>query len=157
MNIYLVQHAEAKSENEDPRRSLTDKGHRNTLAVADVAKRLDLSVKQIRHSGKTRARQTAEVMGAALKPSDGVVETEGLSPLDDVAPIADALTEAGESVMLVGHLPFMARLAGKMITGDAACPVVKFHNAGIVCLTHEEGERWQVSWILTPEICGFVI
>jgi phosphohistidine phosphatase len=159
--MYLVQHAEAKSEDEDPQRSLTEKGHRDALAVADMAKRLDLKVKQIRHSGKTRARQTAEVMGAALNPSDGVVEVDGLSPLDDVVPIAGpvakALTEAGEPVMLVGHLPFMERLAGQMTTGDAEQAVVKFHNAGIVCLTHAEDNRWQVSWIITPEICGFVI
>jgi phosphohistidine phosphatase len=157
MNIYLVQHAEAKSEDEDPQRSLTKQGHRDALAVADMAKRLDLKVKQIRHSGKIRARQTAEVMGAALSPSDGVVEADGLSPLDDVAPVAKALTEAGEPVMLVGHLPFMERLAGQMTAGDAELAVVKFHNAGIVCLTHAEGDRWQVSWIITPEICGFVI
>jgi phosphohistidine phosphatase len=55
--------------------------------------------------------------------------------------------------MLVGHLPFMARLAGKMLVGDPEQAVVKFRNAAIVCLSRVD-ERWQVAWILTPDMAG---
>jgi len=153
MRVYLVQHAEAMSEEQDPNRPLNDLGREHTQWVADVAAELGVEVEQIRHSGKTRARQTAEILGAALVPGDGVVSVSGLSPLDDVAPVAKELDESSQPVMLVGHLPFMERLAGQMTAGDAHKPVIDFTNAGIVCLEKGDG-RWQAVWILTPEIAG---
>jgi len=54
-------------------------------------------------------------------------------------------------VMLVGHLPFLKRLAGLLVTGDSDCPVVQLRNASVVCVTRE-GDRWLVAWILTPEM-----
>ncbi len=45
----------------------------------------------------------------------------------------------------------MERLAGYMLTGDAREPVIDFINAGIVCLEKKDS-RWQVIWILTPEM-----
>jgi phosphohistidine phosphatase len=108
-------------------------------------------VHEIRHSGKTRAEQTVTVLGEVLEPTAGVVAASGLGPLDDVASVAEALAQASQPLMLVGHLPFMERLAGHMLAGDAEQPVIKFHNAGLVCLTREK-ERWQVTWIITPSI-----
>jgi phosphohistidine phosphatase len=152
MEVYLVQHAEAMSEDQNPERPLTADGRHATADVAVVAARLDVKVQQIRHSGKTRAAQTAEILGEALKPPDGVVQMDGLGPLDDVEPVAVELAHSARPVMLVGHLPFMERLAGMMLTGDAGQPVVKFTNAGIVCLVLDN--HWQVTWIVTPEIAG---
>lgn len=151
MEIYLVQHAEAKSKEEDPQRSLSALGSRNARAVAALAARLGLEVAQIRHSGKRRAEQTALILAEDLNPSQGVVSVSGLNPMDDVEPVAEELTGLGEPLMLVGHLPFMERLAGQLVAGDADLPVVKFSNAGIVCLTHNN-QCWQVAWILTPDI-----
>jgi phosphohistidine phosphatase len=138
------------SKNENPERPLTEAGRDAASNVADVASRLGLEVQQIRHSGKTRARQTAEILAGALTPPGGVVAVGGLAPLDDVQPVADELADHSQPVMLVGHLPFMERLAGLMLAGDAEQPVVKFTKGAIVCLSRD-GE-WQVRWILTPEI-----
>jgi phosphohistidine phosphatase len=151
MELFLVQHAEAKSKEKDPERSLTKKGRRNAEAVAASAAKLGLELAQIRHSGKRRAEQTAMILAEKLNPHKGVVAASGLGPLDEVEPVAAELTELGESVMLVGHLPFMERLTGQLVVGDPERPVVSFRNAGIVCLTRD-GEHWQVAWILTPEI-----
>lgn len=151
MRVYLVQHAEAMSEEQDPDRPLTDQGRQHAEWTADVAANLGVELEQIRHSGKTRARQTAEIMGEALAPAGGVAAASGLGPLDDVKPVADELDGAAQPVMLVGHLPFMERLAGQMLTGDAHQPVIDFTNGGIVCLEKMEG-RWQAVWIVTPKI-----
>jgi phosphohistidine phosphatase len=153
MKVYLVQHAEAMDEEQDPKRPLNDLGRKHTEWVAKVAAELGLEIAQIRHSGKTRARQTAEILGEALSPEKGVMAVEGLSPLDDVKPVATELEGTAESWMLVGHLPFMERIAGYLLTGDADQPVIDFTNAAIVCLAYQEN-RWQVAWILTPEIAG---
>jgi phosphohistidine phosphatase len=151
MKIYLVQHAEAKSKDEDPERPLTNSGRQNAQVVANMAARLGLPVNQIRHSGKTRAEQTAKIMAETLNPEQGMTKSEGLSPLDDVEPVAEALSKAAESVMLVGHMPFMERLAGKMVAGNSDLAVVDFRNGGIVCLI-QKGDHWQVSGNLTPEL-----
>jgi phosphohistidine phosphatase len=109
MKVYLVQHGEAKPKSVDPTRPLTERGRREAQHVAAFAERLGLEVRQIRHSGKTRAEQTAAILGEALSPPDGVAAASGLAPLDDVQSVADALAQEPQPVMLVGHLPFLAR------------------------------------------------
>ena len=151
--VYLVQHAEAVAEERDPDRPLSKIGRQHAEMTADLATKLDIEVQQIRHSGKTRAKQTAEILGNALSPVGGVMAVPGLGPVDDVKPIAETLDETPNALMLVGHLPFMERLTGQLVTGDADSPVISFINAGIVCL--ERGpKRWQAVWIATPEIAA---
>jgi len=153
MNIYLVQHGQANPKTVEPTRSLSEKGRQECEQVAVIAARLGLEVAQIRHSGKARAEQTAVILGKTLSPPGGVVAVSGLTPLDDVRPVADALVRESQPVMLVGHLPFMAKLVGLLVMGDPDHPVVQFRNGGIVCLIREE-DRWLVAWILTPEMTG---
>jgi phosphohistidine phosphatase len=151
MKIYLVQHGEAEPESVDPDRPLTAQGRQDVQQVAAFAARLSLEVGQIRHSGKTRAEQTAVILGEALFPAGGVVTVSGLAPNDDVRPVAEALARESQPVMLVGHLPSLARLAGLLVTGNLDRSVAQFRNAGIVCLAREE-DCWLVAWIVTPEM-----
>ena len=67
MRIYLVQHGEAKKENEDPLRPLTEEGIKNAEKVASYLAKLNLKIKKIFHSGKLRAKQTAEIYGKIFK------------------------------------------------------------------------------------------
>jgi phosphohistidine phosphatase len=153
MNVYLVQHAEAKSKEIDPSRQLSDQGAADAQRVAALAGMLGIPLAQIRHSGKLRASQTAAIFDRALHPAGSVVEQSGLSPLDDVEPIADSISSSTEPLMFVGHLPFLSRLTSKLIVGDSTKPIVSFQNAALVCLVSGE-EGWQVSWILTPHIAA---
>jgi phosphohistidine phosphatase len=153
MKVYLVQHGEAEPKSVDPARPLTQQGRHEVEQVAAFAARLGLGVAQIRHSGKTRAEQTATILGEALSPPGGVVAVSGLAPKDDVQPIAETLGRESQPVMLVGHLPFLGRLAGLLVSGNPDLPVVQFRNAVIICLTRAE-DRWLVAWILTPEMAG---
>jgi phosphohistidine phosphatase len=117
-----------------------------------VAKGYGVPVAGITHSGKTRARQTAEIFASALKPEGGVDERSGLNPLDDVADFAGTINSA-ENRMFVGHLPFMERLTAYLITGSVDKPVIKFQNSGIVCLDEDPDSRlWVVKWALMPNI-----
>lgn len=151
MKLYLAQHAEAKSKEEDSKRPLSAKGRQNAEAVASLASKLDFDVIRIFNSGKTRTIETADIFGDVLKPTKGVAAISGLGPLDDVKPVAEILIKEGEDVILVGHLPFMAKMAGYLLTGDPETNVVKFQNAGIVCLVRDD-DHWQVEWIMTSEV-----
>ena len=95
----------------------------------------------------------AEVLAAALSPPGGVVAVPGLAPKDDVRPVADALALEPGPVMLVGHMPFLGRLAALLICGDLEASAVRFCNGGIVHLTRQE-KQWMVSWVLTPEMAS---
>jgi phosphohistidine phosphatase len=152
MAVYLVQHGISLPKDMDPRKGLSKEGIIETERIAQVAKGYAVRVSKITHSGKTRARQTAEIFEAAFKPSGGIHEVSGLNPLDDVAVFAGTIDNT-EDIMLVGHLPFMERLAAYMITGSYEKPVFKFQNSGIVCLDKDPGTgSWMIKWTLMPHI-----
>jgi phosphohistidine phosphatase len=152
MFLYLVQHAEAKRAEEDPARDLTEQGRQDLARVARYVGNLPLTVSRILHSGKTRALSTAEVLAAALKPPPKVSATDGLAPLDDPGVWADRLMGLAEDVMLVGHLPHLARLAARLTCGDQEKTVVNFKMGGVVCLRRLEANQWAVEWMLIPAL-----
>lgn len=153
MNLYLVQHGEAKSEMEDPTRPLSDHGTELVRRVAAWGEGARLHIDQIRHSGKKRAEQTAELFAERLKPAGGVIAISGMGPTDDVRPVANAINLEKQDIMLVGHLPFLNRLASQLVIGDPDKQLFKFCNAGIVCLSRDEGE-WLISWTVVPQLLG---
>jgi len=152
MSLYLVQHGKSLPKEKDPQKGLSQEGIAETERIAQVTKGYAVPVSRITHSGKTRARQTAEIFDAALKPPGGINEVSGLNPLDDVTVFADTI-DSTKDVMLVGHLPFMERLTAHLITGSFEKPVFKFQNSGIVCLdTDLATETWVIKWTLMPHI-----
>jgi phosphohistidine phosphatase len=123
VRLYLVQHGEAKSEEEDPERPLTDRGASDVRRVVRQATGAgSVTVERIVHSGKTRAQQTAAAWGGVLGVP--VEEADGLAPLDDPAIWAARVTGKTGDLMLVGHVPHLAKLAGLLLAGDSDRPVV---------------------------------
>jgi phosphohistidine phosphatase len=153
MRLYLVQHGDAKLKSEDPERPLSQQGKDDVARVARSVTHAGIEVKQIRHSGKQRAQETAAIMAEHLDPSKGIAAMPGLAPKDDVHPIAEWLQRETESVMLVGHLPFLERLVGLLVTGAPGRTVVQFCQGGVVCLRCDPKTRvWSVLWAITPEL-----
>ncbi len=151
MTLFLVQHGEAKPESEDSERSLTERGAEIVGRMAEWAARMGIKVDEIRHSGKRRADQTATIFAKHLNPQKGVIAVKGLSPKDDVTLVAASLQAEQESIMLVGHLPHLSRLLSLVVTGNSEIEIVRFRNAGIVCLTQKEG-KWAIDWVMQPDL-----
>jgi len=152
MPLYLVRHGEAYDEAADPNRSLTEAGKATAHAMAKLAAAFNIPVSQIFHSGKTRARQTADIFSKYLKPSAGVTEIKAINPNDDVTKISPELDPA-LNTMLVGHLPFMERLVSYLITGSPDKSIIKFQTGGIVCLDQiAKNESWYIKWALMPKM-----
>ena len=147
MELYLVQHGEAKSKEEDPERSLTELGKEEVGAVAMKLAEAGVKVDHIYHSPKLRALQTADIFTTHLKSH--ATETDGLKPMDDPNLIIEMIDEKDEDLMLVGHLPHLSKLAALLLTGKED-PVVDFTMGAVVCLVKDE--KWQVKWILTPDL-----
>ena len=153
MYIYLVQHAEAKSKEEDPDRALTDIGRRNMRKTATFAARqAGISVDLIVHSGKTRARQSAEILAELLSPSKGVGESDGLNPNDDTGIWVKNLARSRENLILVGHLPHLGKLTAHLICENPEAAVVEFKNACMICLQRSNTGLWTVQWMIVPQL-----
>jgi len=152
MFLYLVRHAEAKRGEEDPARPLSEKGLEDITKVASYVSLLNVSIDEILHSSKLRAKQTAEVLFQSLKPVRGLKETDGLAPLNGPEIWADRLKDLRNDVILVGHLPHLAGLASLLLCGNADNNIVSFRAGGLVCLKRDDSGRWSLQWMLTPEI-----
>jgi phosphohistidine phosphatase len=142
MRIYLVRHGDAKAETEDPARPLSELGRAEVEQLGRTAVTRRVTAGEIRHSGLLRARQTAEIMAAALRPAGGLRAVDGLLPRDDPDLAAAECEAAGGPVILVGHLPHLGRLAARL-TGSRAEP--ELATASMLCLVR--GHRgWEIEW-----------
>lgn len=147
VDFYLVRHGEAFPELQDPRRPLTPKGRANVEQLSRLAAAKAVRPSAIFHSGILRAKQTAEILAAQLAPDVQVQASAGLKPEDDPAIAAAEIETAEHSVMLVGHLPHMNRLAALLIHGDPNRAVIDFSPASMVCCSRAAG-RWRIAWSL---------
>lgn len=151
--LYLARHGDAVSDTEDPSRPLSPRGRQEIASVARLAGRLGLEVDRVVHSGKLRARQTAEILAAALQPRPLIEEITGLDPTADPQEAAGYILAVGKPLMLVGHLPHLGRLTSHLLVDDPTQEVVAWPTGAVVALVQVDG-RWRVRWLLTPEVAG---
>ena len=163
MRVYLVQHGEAVPADENPDRPLSDKGRTDVQRVASFLAR-SVRVGRIIHSPKMRARDTAVLLAQALGPG-GLVEeaVSGLAPNDSVEVAADLIAGWSDDTMMVGHLPFMDRLASRLVAGSEEANVAAFRPGTVVCLERADGDQdgeegdgggWALAWMVRPELLG---
>jgi phosphohistidine phosphatase len=158
MDIYLIQHAESIPEKEDPSRPLSDEGKGTMEKVGALAALLKIKPDLIFHSQKLRAKQTAEILARHLGLPDKLQERKGLGPLDPVASVAQWLNEQAAKGLLglaiVGHLPFLDRLASLLITGTEEFGPVSFQNGAIVKLVPKpDGTTYAIQLVITKQLC----
>lgn len=150
--LYLVRHAEAVREIEDARQPLSERGRQEMERVAGFLATCGIAVDRILHSGKLRAKQTAEILAAALHPALGAAEAEGLAPLDDPVHWFEKIDETAESLMLVSHLPCLPKLCSLLLYGEQDSNVVTFNPGSVLCLRGEAKGLWFIQWMVTPSI-----
>jgi phosphohistidine phosphatase len=149
--LYLVRHGSAEPSQVDASRPLSAHGRDEVEKVASRLRERGASVARIQHSGKARARETAEIMAAQMVGVESVDAVPGLQPNDPTEPWAVKVDSWGEDGMLVGHLPFMARLAARLVLGDESRAIVDLGPASVVCLEKTERDRWTVASVLSPK------
>ena len=153
MHIYLVQHGQARPKEIDPDRHLTEKGTSNVEKVAAFLKQSKPSVGTVWHSGKARAAQTAKILATGLLVGQGVIQKDGLAPNDPVEPVKEKLQQLQEDFVIVGHLPFLSKLASSLLGVDELTEVIAFQPGGVVCIGRDgKDRRWKVDWIIIPEL-----
>jgi phosphohistidine phosphatase len=115
-HLYVVQHGAAKTQAEDPL------------------------------GEKPRAKETAEILAARLRPTEGIKEIPGIAPNDDIEPMRARLENESSKLMLVGHLPYLSRLAARLLGLGADRTVVQFQMGGVVRMDRDE--RWPLGCVL---------
>ncbi len=150
MRIYLVRHGDALPATEDPERSLSESGKRKVARVAGVLETIGAGVDRMIHSGKPRARQTAEILARSLMREPGLETADDLNPMDPVEPWAGRAVELEHDTMLVGHLPFMSRLLTRLVTGAADPELVDFPPGTVACLERTSEGKWLIVTVVRP-------
>ncbi len=151
MKLYLVQHGEACTKEQDPQRPLTADGMADVEHLAESMRAAGVRVQRVIHSGKLRARQTAEKLAKTMAP--GVeLETSGLMNPNDNPAAFDWQSESWDKdTLLVGHLPFMAKMVTQLTAGGEHV-LVDYRPGTMVCLQREEDDGWTIQWMLRPEL-----
>ena len=152
MRLYLVQHGEATSEGANPKRPLTEKGRQDVTKTAKFLKTSGISIDIIWHSTKVRAIETAQIFAQILLPKEGTKQRKDLAPNDPVKMVFDSITSEDRGLMIVGHLPFLPKLASLALINSESSGIVGFQQGGVVCLERQEAQTWQLIFAIIPDL-----
>jgi phosphohistidine phosphatase len=157
MKLYVVRHAQAADESEDPQRHLTRKGRKDARALGKMLRKQKLRVTRIWHSGIPRAVETAEEIAPFLRGRPKLAKRPGLSPTESPVKIAKSLATLRDDVMIVGHEPFLAKLISQLVLSRPSPVIVHLRKPSIVCLERNDGDDedddntesgWLIGWML---------
>lgn len=155
MRLYLVRHGEAVPEEVDGERPLSDKGRRDAQRMAIFLARSGARVERIIHSGKRRALETAMAFAKVVGPNGIAEEGKGLGPRAPVRALCEAAERWEADTMVVGHLPFMAKVAARLLVEDEEAELLDFTPASVACLVRDDTtRRWTLAWLLRPDLLG---
>lgn len=144
--LYLVHHADAVGPEVDPQRPLSVAGRVHADSLALQASARGVAPTAIWHSGKLRARQTAEAFWRACSPMAEFAAVRGLQPADPPQWIRDRVAGEVRDIMLVGHMPNLPKLLHLLVQGSTdAMP--EFPQHGMVTL-EPDGDQWVERWRL---------
>ena len=161
MKLYILRHGIAVMQDDldyarDAERPLTSKGKRQLRQTAAVMKKMGLRFDLILSSPYLRAKQTAEIVAASLKLKNRLKFSEALAPDGNPKELIRELNEskaAPESVLLVGHEPYLSGLVSLLTTGGTAL-AMDFKKGGLCKLETEQpgyGRCATLVWLLTPK------
>ncbi len=151
MKLYLVRHGDACPGSADTDRVLTEKGLREVASLAGSLKDRAVHVAKLWHSPRVRAVQSAQRIAKEIGALAVSEARDGLAPDDDVNRWVPGLEGEAGDLMIVGHLPFLKRLASILLTRTLDFEVPGFTTAGAVCLERRRPGEWRFVWAIEPE------
>lgn len=150
MRLYVVQHGEALAEEVDPARPLSERGRADVQRLTAFLAERGVGAARIVHSGKTRARQTAEALADGITAP--IEEIEGLGPNDPTDDLARRASLWAGDTVIVGHLPFLGRFVACACGGKARDGIVAYRPGSLVCLERAENGVFRIAWMVRPEL-----
>lgn len=154
MKLYLVQHGEACAKEVDPGRPLTEQGRLDIDRMAIFLKQANITVDRVMHSGKLRAKQTAERLANVIAAEVELETRELINPNDNPEAFYRQSESWDHDTLIVSHLPFLARLVSHLVCDTENLLIVAYTPGSIACLEHVDGASWQINWMIRPELLG---
>lgn len=152
MVLYLCQHGDALAKETDPDRPLSERGTTDICNVANVLAD-SVEIGTILHSGKTRASQTAELLRERLAPQATIRKERGLGPNDPVEGFAAGLASYSGNLLVVGHMPFVGRLASHLLCHGELRDILAFQPGTVAAFHRDDAGYWLLAWMVTPALC----
>jgi phosphohistidine phosphatase len=144
VQVVLAHHGPALAADVDPLQPLSPAGRAHVERIAAEAARRGVRPETIWHSGKLRARQTAEVWWKACNPFAEMAARRGLQATESARLARAALDAGSRDTLVVGHLPHLSRLLASLLAGADGEPPFPAHGA--VALTRTDDGRWVELW-----------
>jgi phosphohistidine phosphatase len=146
MHLFLAHHGDAVGPEVDARRPLSPVGRAGIDRLAALAAAKGAKPRVVWHSGKLRARQTAEAYWRACNALAEFSATKDLQPDDPPQWMRDRLRGEPRDILLAGHFPHLPRLLALLVNDEGSA----FPPHGIVALvTEDEGDTWKEAWRLS--------
>lgn len=152
MRLYLVQHGEAVARDTDPERPLSERGQEDIARLAAWLSERGVTVGQILHSGKTRARQTAETLEELLPAGRRIQEDEDLRPNDSPEAFLQRVRYFRTDTLIAGHMPFVLRAVSVALTGAPDRQLLDFQPGSIAGIERDEAGPWQLILFARPDV-----
>jgi phosphohistidine phosphatase len=153
VRLYLVHHGDAIAAGVDAQRPLSTRGAADVAALAAEAARRQVHPEAVWHSGKLRARQTAQAFWRACNPLAEFTAVRGLQPGDPPGWMAERLAGEDRDLMCVGHMPNIAALLRQLVSGDDQNAAMTFPSHAIIALERTDRpapDQWTERWRLDP-------
>jgi phosphohistidine phosphatase len=154
MRLLLARHGHAVDKQTDPHCPLSDQGRAEVEKMAQILSEKGATVERIFHSGKTRAAETAEILGRVLAPDCVPESMSGLNPLDPCEAAAREIPRYKCDLLLVSHLPFLGNLLFRLVELEPGQQPVIFTTGTVACLEKAKKAGWQLSWSVSPNKAG---
>ena len=152
MRLFLVRHGEALPKTADSLQPLSPEGKRCASLAADALLRAAARPVALLHSEKTRAVQTAAIISNGLPGHPPAQLRKGLAPEDPVDGWVTEAALARTDMVLVGHMPFLPRLASLLVAKDQERAHFAFETGGVLCLERIDYGAWVVRFLFAPSL-----
>ena len=148
MELILWRHAQAEDGMPDHERQLTPQGRKQAARMGAWLDRVLPSGCKILCSPTARTQQTVEALGRKFKVVDAIGPAASASDVLEAAGWPDARGQ----VLVVGHQPWVGRVASLLLTGVEQDWTVKKSNAWwIAQRDREDGNEVYLKAVLAPE------
>lgn len=139
MRIYFLRHGEPAADDTVPdnERPLAEFGVSQSWAVGSLLLNAGIEPEMVFCSPLSRAKQTAEIICMALRLREAHV-TEFLDPMSDPRQLFTELSSYRvDSIMLVGHEPFMSEAISLLISGNRSMRI-NMPKATLACVEADD-------------------
>jgi phosphohistidine phosphatase len=160
MELYILRHAIAVQRgtagyDQDSERPLTPKGAKKIRSIAKGMRALGIDFDLILSSPFLRAKETADIVANTFKSQKKLRFSGTLAVGGKPAELIDELNDKHnslESVMLVGHEPYLSELISVLISGDSRVKMT-MKKGGLCKLNAASlhfGHCATLEWLIAP-------